>query len=64
MSAVELGRFNPIAAELLIGKLRAEGIEAFPLPTSDDGGRGPTGVLIDEADLAAARAIVIGEWPH
>ncbi len=60
MSAVQLGWFNPIQADLLIGKLRVEGIGAFPLPSSDDGGRGPTGVLIDESDLAAARAIVLG----
>jgi hypothetical protein len=61
VSAVELGWFNPVQADLLIGKLRAEGIAAFPLPSSDEGGRGPTGVLVDQSDLAASRAIVLGD---
>ena len=60
MSAVQLGWFNPVQADLLIGKLRAEGIAAFPLPSSDEGPR-PTGVLVDDSDLAAARAIAFGE---
>jgi hypothetical protein len=60
MSGVEIGRFDSIQADLLIGKLQSSGIPAFPLPTSFDDVRGPTGVLIDESDLADARAILDG----
>lgn len=61
MATIELGRFNDIDAHILIGRLRSEGIGAFPAPTSPAGLWGGlwTSVLIDEGDLAAARRIAV-----
>ena len=60
MAVIELGRFTDINAQILIGRMRADGIGAFPAPSSPTlrgGGMMWTSVLIDDADLDAARRI-------
>lgn len=60
MGVIELGRFTDIDAQILIGRLRAEGIGAFPAPSSttlQGGGMMWTSILIDDADLDEARRI-------
>ena len=62
MSLVELGRYDRNLANILVGRLESEGIPAFAF----DGGASiadgswlliPVRVMVDEDDLAAARAI-------
>lgn len=63
MALVELGRFAPPEAHMLVGRLEAEGIPAvaFDAGTSVlEGSLGffiPTRVMVDEEDYAAAMAI-------
>lgn len=63
MSLVELGRFNRNEAHILIGRLESEGIPAIAFDGEASIGDGsyfliPVRVMIDEEDLAAARAII------
>lgn len=63
MSLVELGRYDRNLAHILVGRLESDGIPAVAF----DGGASiadgswlliPVRVMVDEGDLAAARAIV------
>ena len=63
MSLVELGRYDRNLANILVGRLANDGIAALAF----DGGASiadgswlliPVRVMVDEDDLAAARAIV------
>jgi hypothetical protein len=63
MALVELGRFDRNLANILVGRLASEGIEAVAF----DGGANiadgswlliPVRVMVDEDDLPSARAIV------
>lgn len=63
MSLVELGRYDRNLAHILVGRLESDGIPAIAF----DGGASiadgswlliPVRVMVDEGDLAAARAIV------
>ncbi|CAN5553264.1 hypothetical protein BH09PSE4_BH09PSE4_17670 [soil metagenome] len=63
MSLVELGRFNRNEAHILIGRLESEGIPAIAFDGEASIGDGsyfliPVRVMIDEEDVAAARAII------
>jgi hypothetical protein len=63
MPLVELGRFNRFEAHMLIGRLESEGIDAVSFDGEMSLGEGsalliPARVMVDEDDLAAARAIV------
>ena len=60
---VELGRFDRNLAHILIGRLESEGIPAIAFDGETSIGDGswlliPVRVMVDEDDLAAARAIV------
>ncbi|HWK34782.1 putative signal transducing protein [Sphingomonas sp.] len=66
MSLVELGRYDRNLANILVGRLEAEGILAIAF----DGGASiadgswlliPVRVMVDADDLAAARAIAEGD---
>jgi hypothetical protein len=60
MAEIELGRWNHITANILIGRLQSEGIAAFPLPQSSGYDSGEwIGILIDDSDLQKAREIVL-----
>jgi hypothetical protein len=63
MSLVELGRYERIEAHLIVGRLDSEGIDAVAF----DGGASiadgswlliPVRVMVDEDELAAARAVL------
>jgi hypothetical protein len=61
---VELGRFDRNLAHILIGRLESEGIPAIAFDGEASIGDGswlliPVRVMVDEDDLAAARAIVM-----
>lgn len=63
MSLVELGRFNRNEAHILVGRLEAEGIPAIAFDAETSIGEGswfliPVRVMVDEDDLAAARALL------
>ncbi|GAA0453149.1 MULTISPECIES: DUF2007 domain-containing protein [Sphingomonas] len=63
MTLVELGRFARIEAQILVGRLESEGIPAVAFDGEASIADGswlliPTRVMVDEEDLAAARAIV------
>ena len=63
MALVELGRFARIEAQILVGRLESEGIPAVAFDGEASIADGswlliPTRVMVDEEDLAAARAIV------
>ena len=63
MSLVELGRFDRNEAHILVGRLESEGIPAVAFDTGASIAEGswlliPARVMVDEDDLAAARAIV------
>lgn len=65
MSLVELGRFARNEAYILIGHLEDEGIPAFAFDGNASIADGsaffiPVRVMVDDDDLAAARAIVTG----
>lgn len=62
---MELGRYDRNLAHILVGRLESDGIPAVAF----DGGASiadgswlliPVRVMVDEGDLAAARAIVAG----
>ena len=60
---VELGRFDRNLAHILIGRLESEGIPAIAFDGETSIGDGswlliPVRVMVDEDNLAAARAIV------
>lgn len=63
MALVELGRYDRNLANILVGRLESEGVPAIAF----DGGASiadgswlliPVRVMVDEGDLADARAIV------
>ncbi|KQS03171.1 hypothetical protein ASG11_01910 [Sphingomonas sp. Leaf357] len=63
MSLVELGRFARNEAHILIGRLESEGIPAIAFDGETSIGDGsylfiPVRVMVDDSDLATARAIV------
>lgn len=63
MALVELGRFARIEAQILVGRLESEGIPAVAFDGEASIADGswlliPTRVMVDDEDLAAARAIV------
>lgn len=63
MSLVELGRFNRNEAHILIGRLESENIPAIAFDGESSIGDGsylfiPVRVMVDDGDLAEARAIV------
>nr|WP_295665756.1 DUF2007 domain-containing protein [Sphingomonas sp.] len=65
MSLVELGRFNRNEAHILIGRLESEGIPAIAFDGETSIGDGsylfiPVRVMVDDDDLAQAKAIVTG----
>ncbi|MDB5707044.1 MAG: hypothetical protein JWN66_4160 [Sphingomonas bacterium] len=63
MSLVELGRFNRNEANIVIGRLDSEGIDAVAFDGNSSIADGsylfiPVRVMVDEDDLAAARKII------
>lgn len=64
MALVELGRFPPPEAHLLVSRLEAEGIMAFAFDTGNsvlEGSLGffiPARVMVDDSDYDAARKIL------
>jgi len=63
MALVELGRFNRNEAHILIGRLESEGLAAVAFDGEASIGDGSylfiaVRVMVDDDDLAAARAIV------
>jgi hypothetical protein len=63
MALVELALFqNPVAAEVARGRLASEGIETVlfggGLASLGLGSMSPARVMVEESDLAAARAIL------
>lgn len=63
MSLVELGRYDRNLANILIGRLASEGIGAIAFDAGSSIADGswlliPVRVMVDEDDLAPARAIV------
>jgi hypothetical protein len=64
MALVELGRFAPPEAHLVVSRLEAEGIMAFAFDAGTsvlEGSLGffiPTRVMVDDEDYAAARKII------
>ncbi|MCG7346738.1 putative signal transducing protein [Sphingomonas sp. ACRSK] len=62
MALVELGRFARIEAQILVGRLESEGIPAVAFDGEASIADGswlliPTRVMVDDEDLAEARAI-------
>jgi len=63
MALVELGRFNRIEADIVVGRLDAEGIPAVAFDGNASIADGsflliPVRVMVDDEDLAAARAVL------
>lgn len=63
MALVELGRFNRNEANILIGRLDSEGIDAIAFDGEASIADGsyfliPVRVMVDDDDLAASRAII------
>ncbi|MDF7776500.1 DUF2007 domain-containing protein [Sphingomonas sp. AOB5] len=64
MALVELGRFPPPEAHIVVGRLEDEGIMAFAFDAGASVIEGsmaffiPVRVMVDDTDLDAARAIV------
>jgi hypothetical protein len=63
MSLVELGRFSRNEAHILVGRLDSEGIDAIAFDGEASIGDGsylliPVRVMVDDADIDAARQIV------
>ena len=72
MPLVELGRYQRIAAHILVGRLESEGVFALTFDGEASIGDGswlliPTRVMVDEDDLARARSIADArpepDWP-
>lgn len=62
MALVELGRFGHPEAHFLVGRLEAEGLMAFAFDAGTHLAEGsfgfiPVRVMVDEADIEAAKAI-------
>jgi hypothetical protein len=65
MALVELGRFNRNEANIVIGRLDSEGIDAVAFDGNSSIADGsylfiPVRVMVDDEDLDAARKIVSG----
>lgn len=64
MALVELGRFPPPEAHIVVSRLEDEGIMAFAFDAGSSVIEGsmaffiPVRVMVDDEDLATARAIV------
>lgn len=63
MSLAELGRFDRMEAHIIVGRLESEGIPAIAFDGETSIGDGswlliPVRVMVDEDDLAEARAII------
>jgi hypothetical protein len=63
MALVELGRYGFPEGEIIAGRLRAAGIDAVTFDSAVHQALGgflmvPVRVMVDETDLAAARAIL------
>ena len=64
MALVELGRYPPPEAHMVVGRLESEGIMAFAFDAGAsvlEGSMGffmPVRVMVDDEDLDAARALV------
>jgi len=63
MALVELGRFNRNEANIVIGRLDSEGIDAIAFDGESSIADGsyffiPVRVMVDDDDLAASRAIL------
>ena len=63
MALVELGRYDRNLANILVGRLESDGIPAIAFDGAASIADGswlliPVRVMVDEDDLAAARAIV------
>lgn len=63
MALVELGRFDRNLANILVGRLESEGIPAVAFDGASSIADGswlliPVRVMVDEDDLASARAVV------
>ena len=59
MATVEIGQFDLMLADIIVGRLQADGIAAFPLPFGGArGGRRMAGILVEEEDAEAARKII------
>lgn len=63
MSLAELGRFERMEAHIIVGRLESEGIPAIAFDGETSIGDGswlliPVRVMVDEDDLAEARAII------
>ncbi|WP_174298661.1 putative signal transducing protein [Sphingomonas bacterium] len=72
MTLVELGRFDRIAAHIVVGRLASEGIAAIAFDGESSVGDGswlvvPVRVMVDEDDAAASRALLDAapapDWP-
>jgi len=65
MALVELGRFDRNLANIIVGRLESEGIDAVAFDTGASIADGswlliPVRVMVDEDDLAAARLVADG----
>ena len=63
MSLVELGRFNRNEAHIVVSRLEADGVPAIAFDGETSIGEGswfliPVRVMVDEDDLADARALL------
>ncbi|MEG3163567.1 DUF2007 domain-containing protein [Sphingomonas sp. PB2P19] len=63
MSLAELGRYERMEAYIIVGRLESEGIPAIAFDGESSIGDGswlliPVRVMVDEDDLAEARAIL------
>lgn len=63
MALVELGRYDRNLANIIVGRLVSDGIPAFPFDDGTSIADGswlliPVRVMLDEDDLAAARALI------
>lgn len=72
MALVELGRFERMAAHIVVGRLASEGIAAIAFDGESSVGDGswlivPVRVMVDEDDASAARTLLAeppaGDWP-
>lgn len=65
MALVELGRFNRNEANIIVGRLDSEGIDAIAFDGNASIADGsyffiPVRVMVDDDDLGAARRIIDG----
>ncbi|MGI4732207.1 MAG: DUF2007 domain-containing protein [Janthinobacterium lividum] len=72
MALAELGRFDRMAAHIIVGRLDSEGIPAIAFDGESSVGDGswllvPVRVMVDVDDLSAARAVLAepppADWP-